>query len=293
MRDKIVVLMSTYNGEKYIKEQLNSLIDQEDVEVKILVRDDGSTDNTVEILKQYHQEGKLDYYIGENMKPAGSFMDLIFNAPNSEYYAFCDQDDFWKKNKLSEGIKRIKKYNGSVLYYCGMNIVDENLVKYGEYHRNEKFANSLKYTSVFGGEISGCTMILNQSLMKKIRKYHPKYITMHDTWIHRVSLAVNSKIIADKNCYIDYRQHSNNVIGFKKNNLYKRIKLNKNKCKKIANEILCGYSDELNNENKKFLETLIKDDLLSKFKIAFYKFEFKIGFVKRLKMNLKVFLGIL
>ena len=82
---KIVVLISTYNGEKYLKEQLDSIIKQDcDEKIDILVRDDGSTDKTVDILKSYKKKGLLDYYLGENLKPARSFINLLKHANGSE-----------------------------------------------------------------------------------------------------------------------------------------------------------------------------------------------------------------
>ena len=98
MDKKVLILLSTYNGERYIKEQIESLLKQENVKVSILVRDDGSTDGTINILNEYQKQGKLKWYTGENLKPAKSFMNLVENAPEYEYYAFCDQDDVWLKD---------------------------------------------------------------------------------------------------------------------------------------------------------------------------------------------------
>ena len=86
--EKVVVLMSTYNGEKYLEEQIKSIINQKDVQVDLFVRDDGSNDTTLEILSKYEKKNILKLYTGQNLKSAYSFMDLIMNAPNSEYYAF-------------------------------------------------------------------------------------------------------------------------------------------------------------------------------------------------------------
>ncbi len=93
--DSIVVLMSTYNGEKYIREQLDSIFNQEGIDVKVVVRDDGSKDTTHAILDEYKKTHELVWYTGENLKSARSFMDLIYQAPESDYYAFADQDDYW------------------------------------------------------------------------------------------------------------------------------------------------------------------------------------------------------
>ena len=90
---KICILLSAYNGEKYIEEQLESLVGQQEVAADILVRDDGSSDKTHEILDKWQNKGLLKWYKGENLGFAKSFMDLVQRAGDYEYYAFCDQDD--------------------------------------------------------------------------------------------------------------------------------------------------------------------------------------------------------
>lgn len=92
----ITVLMSTYNGEKYLKEQLDSILNQEQVDLKLLIRDDGSTDGTVNILKEYeNSHTNIKWYSGLNLGCGKSFFQLVLDAPKSDYYAFVDQDDVW------------------------------------------------------------------------------------------------------------------------------------------------------------------------------------------------------
>ena len=97
--------MSTYNGQKYIRQQIDSILQQTNVEVNLLVRDDGSKDDTIKILDEYKQEGKLTYYTGPNLGPQLSFLNLLNNCPKADYYAFADQDDYWEKDKLSTAVK--------------------------------------------------------------------------------------------------------------------------------------------------------------------------------------------
>lgn len=92
----VSVLLSTYNGEKYLREQLDSLLVQQGVDLRIIARDDGSKDTTVEILKEYAgKDTRVSFFEGKNVGPAQSFFDLIMKSPDSDYYAFCDQDDVW------------------------------------------------------------------------------------------------------------------------------------------------------------------------------------------------------
>lgn len=90
---KVTVLMSSYNGEEYIREQIESVLSQENVNVNLLIRDEGSTDSTVDILKNY-EDDRISYYVGENFGAARSFFELIYDCSlDSDYYALCDQDD--------------------------------------------------------------------------------------------------------------------------------------------------------------------------------------------------------
>lgn len=125
----VMVLLSTYNGEKYLKEQIDSVLSQKNVNVNILVRDDGSYDETKTILQKYQDEGKLKWYTGNNLKATYSFLDLLHNTPKADYYAFCDQDDVWNENKLIMAINKLEnlpKYKPA-LYTGRLNITDSEL----------------------------------------------------------------------------------------------------------------------------------------------------------------------
>ncbi len=260
--EKVLVLMSTYNGEKFLIEQIESILTQKNVLVDILVRDDGSSDNTLGILEEYKKRGCLNFYTGENLRPANSFMDLIYNAPDDvKYYAFSDQDDVWKDTKLYSAVKKINGIRKPTLYYHAMDIVDEKLQKYDYYFREEYFAKSLKYSALFGDEIAGCTMVFNRELLDVIRYYHPQYISMHDGWIHRVCLSVGGIVIGDEIPYIQYRQHGNNVVGMKKRTVWnqlRKLKKKERRFSKLATEMLNGYSEIMDSEDREFLEQLSK-----------------------------------
>lgn len=101
--NSVTVMISTYNGEKFLKEQIESILSQTNVKVKIFVRDDGSVDGTRNILNDYQNKGKLTWYCGNNLKTARSFLDIVKNVPKDSYYAFSDQDDVWKKKQIGKG----------------------------------------------------------------------------------------------------------------------------------------------------------------------------------------------
>ena len=101
----VVVLMSTYNGAAHLEEQIESIINQEDVNVRLIIRDDGSKDDTVALAKKYTDE----VIEGSNLGYRYSFLELIRNAPDADYYALSDQDDIWKPQKLVSATKMIEK----------------------------------------------------------------------------------------------------------------------------------------------------------------------------------------
>ena len=128
---RIAVLMSSYNGEKYILKQIESILAQVGCEVHLFVRDDGSCDSTTEILKKYADEGKLEWYQGDNLKPAKSFLKLLYESGEYDYYAFADQDDIWDNDKLSYGIQYLEKYQDKpAIYFSKARYIDseDNLI---------------------------------------------------------------------------------------------------------------------------------------------------------------------
>lgn len=253
---QIVVLLSSYNGEKYIEEQIDSILQQKDVLVRLVVRDDGSIDRTIKILEEYKNKGLLWYYTGKNLGPIWSFMDLLHNAPDCEYYALADQDDVWDSNKLITGIRQLNT-DKPALYYHAMDVVDAELNSYDYYFREEKFSRSLEYSCMYGDEIAGCTMIFNKKLIQAIREYKPSFLTMHDGWVHRVCLCVNGDICADKTPYIHYRQHTSNTVGMKKRHMREKLDLvlhKEPKFSRLAHEMLIGYDKYLSPSNRAFLK---------------------------------------
>ena len=122
---KVQVLLSTYNGEKYLKEQLDSIIAQKGVDVHILARDDGSKDDTIKILEGYEN---IDIIKGSNIGVCKSFFELINKSGEYDYYSFADQDDVWDCDKLVIAINKLEKCNSKpAVYASNTRLVDANL----------------------------------------------------------------------------------------------------------------------------------------------------------------------
>lgn len=276
MMDKVVVLLSTYNGEKYLEEQLNTIIEQKNVDVTILARDDHSSDSTQDILRKWQKTEKLSWYTGGNMGPALSFMDLIFNAPEADYYAFADQDDVWNQEKLITAIHMLSKNEEGYALYAGRTMmVTESLDLINLSKMPLKIDLSSSFLKSFA---SGCTMVFNRNLALKLQAFKFKELTDHDWWVCNLCLALGGELIFDQTPHIQYRQHGNNVIGGRTRILdifkYRINKVKKDKThtrQSMAKNILDNYSNEINRENIKLLESIAyyRDGLIKYFTLLF------------------------
>lgn len=275
MKKNVLILMSTYNGEKYLKEQIDSILKQIDVNVSILVRDDGSKDNTQKILNEYQEKGQLNWYAGKNIGPAQSFFDLIENAPFCEYYALCDQDDVWLEDKMKIALDKLEKCNNEIpsLYYGRPRLVDQDLNIID--NPNSSKDKMLTYgSSIINSNAVGCTMVFNRCLVEKVIKgKRPNYVQMHDTWIHKVCLIYSGNVLIDDDVHILYRQHKNNTIGIS-NSKIKRIKehlksFSSKECSrsKTIKELYNHYYNDMNENDRKLSELVINYQKKFKYKL--------------------------
>lgn len=239
---------------------MESLINQININFKIFIRDDGSSDKTKEILNSYSKYKNIEIEFGENIGVIKSFFELLEKSDgNADYYAFCDQDDFWEKEKLTRAVDMLNNQEDSLLplLYCSKTkLVDENL-------NFIRYSNSLKRKLSIGNALveniaTGCTIVLNNSLRKEILKetVNKENIIMHDWWVYLVAL-LKGKVIFDNDSYILYRQHQNNTVGVNLNPFKLFIKRGKrflgNK-KNHTFQIQCEelkriYANEISKEN--------------------------------------------
>lgn len=223
---KINVLMSTYNGEKYIREQINSILKQKNVLVKLYVRDDGSNDSTINILNEYKDNYPDNIFIfsGSNIGFANSFMYLVKNCDQNDFYAFADQDDVWEENKLEAAIKMIDQRT-PLLYVSNLQVFDtvENR-KYMMYPLESFKAEKERMNKYcFLCNPYGCTMVWNSALQKEILKREKPKKQTHDVWINLIA-HYTGKMIFDPNSYIHYRVHGNNACGATPKSAINKIK---------------------------------------------------------------------
>lgn len=257
---KVNVLLSTYNGERFLREQIDSIFAQKDVEVLLTVRDDGSKDSTLSILQGYGSQ--LSWYQGNNLGPARSFMELLQRSEDADLYAFADQDDFWLADKLSVAANCLKEYaDVPALYFSRTQLTDENLQPTGVVETNPllTFGESLVYEFV-----PGCTIVMNRRLRDIVNRYTPDYLSMHDVWVYSVALAVGAKVVFDKTPHILYRQHGNNTIGqgysqwHEWKRRWKRLSSNEQSRYRRAAELERGFTTMMDERNRLLLARFIR-----------------------------------
>lgn len=253
----VQVLMSSYNGEKYIKEQIESVLNQQGVNVQLLIRDDGSKDQTLSILGEYSLLDNVHIIKGENVGAGRSFAILIDKSGQYDYYALCDQDDFWEKNKLISAVKKLEEYKNFPCIYSSNTIVtDEKLVNI--YSENKKPLVTLG-SAIIKNYVTGCTAVFNDKLRDKLVGKIPEDIVCHDWWINLVCLSVGGQSIFDDRAFIKYRQHGRNVTGAginviqRWNNRFKRFKSMQYNRDYMASRLLETYGDNISEEKKTLL----------------------------------------
>ena len=220
--DKIDILMATYNGEKYLKEQIDSILSQTYNEFNLIISDDASSDNTLEILKEYKNKDKR-IKIFKQDKNVGviSNFEFLLKQVENDFFMFADQDDVWEENKIKHSMKKIKEDDAD-LVYTDLKVVDENLNEIsGSYWKLRGFENKIyKYNNFeslyLNNYITGCTIICKSKWIKKILPLpkSSKYV-IHDYWIPLI-ISMNGKISYISKPLIKYRQHEENSIGSKR-----------------------------------------------------------------------------
>lgn len=277
---KVTVLLSTYNGEKFLAEQLDSILQQKDVKVQLAIRDDGSSDKTIDILREYEKRENIIVTLGEPLGVGRSFMNMLYNdGSDADFYAFADQDDIWDEDKLICGVRAIESAgNGPRLYVCNQRCVDCG----GNYISDRfppDFPVQTMANTLFVNLYAGCTMIFNRALKDKLvdEKRRPDIEffdhRIHDAWTACVASVFNP-IMYDSQCHMSFRRHGNNetdaeiLRGVKVKKIIK-IKLQIRKIKRLfgrkrrrnsveltAKNLLIGYSDMMDDNSKTMLLTV-------------------------------------
>lgn len=219
MNEKIDVLMATYNGEKYLKEQIDSILNQTYQNIHLIISDDCSTDKTREILKTYEENERISvFYQEKNLGYVKNFEFLLKQVENN-LYMLSDQDDFWMPEKIEKSVEKLQNENLD-LVFGDLEVVDENLnTIYNSFSKfmlldrkikRELNTNKLQYLY---NCMTGCTILSKKEFLDKILPLptNSKYM-IHDYWMGLV-ISLNGKVGYLEEPYIKYRQHGNNQVG--------------------------------------------------------------------------------
>lgn len=219
----IEILLSTYNSELFLKQQLESIFEQTYKEWKLIIRDDGSSDNTIEILKFHIKKFPNKLFLMEmnsiNIGVVKSFEQLLLET-KSEYIMFCDHDDVWLPTKIEDTLNLMLESEKSykklpLLIHTDLKVVDVNLNEisnsFWKYSKlNQKLLQNFNYLGICNS-VTGCTTMINRIAVEMVLPF-PDNVIMHDSWIALV-VAKYGKICYLQKPTILYRQHELNKIG--------------------------------------------------------------------------------
>lgn len=231
MQDKIAIVLASYNGEKYINDQINSILRQSYDNWHLFIRDDASSDNTLKLEKHMAAKypEKITVYSNQTELhgPKHNFFALskIALDQNYKYIMFCDQDDVWKNDKVESTYLKMKTEERDtkipILVHSDLEVVDENLnilgksfIKYRALDPSIKDLNHL----LIQNNVTGCTMMVNHALLEKALQFkNMDLVAMHDWWFALIACIYGNIFFLEK-ATICYRQHGGNVVGATKVN---------------------------------------------------------------------------
>ncbi len=287
---KIAVLLSTYNGQKYLKQQLDSIFAQTYQDFTLFVRDDGSVDETLEILNQYNLKHDNLTLIEDEIKHRGasaSFMWLM-NKVDSEYFMFCDQDDVWLPNKIEiqydviQGVVKMDKSPIVVFHDLTLTNVEGEIIADSFWKMHSMNVWTEKFESLFiKNVLTGCSCLINNNMKEQLAKYNVENMVMYDHIISLIAYSFGKVVPLDRQLIL-YRDHTNSVtpklnVSFKYR-IYNFMK-NINKSNYLMSNI---------NQLQEFVDTYHKYMSKNQLSVAykFISFQNDNAFVRLLKQKL-------
>jgi glycosyltransferase involved in cell wall biosynthesis len=311
LNDTVCILMATFNGEKYVRKQLESIINQTFENWKLFIRDDGSSDKTVKIIEEFCKKFHEKFFLISNKNKHFGLKESynqLLSLVQSSYYMFSDQDDWWLPDKIEITYKRMKileKEFGSgvpILIHTDLAVADEKLEIISKSFSKFQNLKAWKIKSfnrlLVQNVVSGCTVMINRKL-RDLALPIPLEALMHDWWLGLVASAFG--IVDYINCpTILYRQHGVNVVGAKEwniNLMIRSLMKLREKAESITNTITQAryffqrYQDKLNERDYEIARafSIIKNDsfINKRLKLIRYRL-FKAGIVR----NIGMFFGI-
>lgn len=223
MEEKIDILLATYNGEKYVKEQIDSILNQTYKNIRLIISDDCSKDSTCEILKEYEKkDNRIKLCMQQKNLGVVKNIEFLLEQVENEYYMLSDQDDVWLPQKVEKSLEKLKQKNAD-LVFGDLEVVDKNLKtihpSFGDFmllnRKINKYIDSYRLNYLYNC-VTGCTILAKKETIEKIvpLPQKTKYL-IHDHWIS-IMASVYGKVAYIPEKYIKYRQHENNQVGTNK-----------------------------------------------------------------------------
>ncbi|WP_376878364.1 glycosyltransferase family 2 protein [Albirhodobacter sp. R86504] len=254
--------MATYNGARFVQEQLDSIAAQIGVDWQLVVSDDGSTDETAAIVAAFSRAhpGRVRWVEGPRQGPCANFRHLINHIPaNADLVAFSDQDDVWTPLKLERAVHALSQEpSGKCALYCSRTIVVNDDLTHKSLSRklrvNPSFSNAI-IQNIAGGN----TMVINRHAVKLMKAVNSEAgeIVIHDWWIYQIITGVGGAVFFDHEPCVMYRQHGNNVIGHRSGfyeAIQRIISADLKKWNKTNVAALTASSHRFTTSNKKTLD---------------------------------------
>ncbi len=266
--ETIDILLATYNGEKYVKQQIDSILNQTYKNIRLIISDDKSKDNTVEILREYEKiDNRVIVYVQETNLGYIKNFEFLLSKVENEIYMLSDQDDYWLPEKVEKTYSKLKQEDAD-LVFTDLEVVDQNLEtmfpSFNDYMKLTRKINKCKDYKMqyLYNCITGCTLMSKKKFIEKLIPVpaESKYM-VHDYWIGIV-IGLSGKIAYLPEKTIKYRQHGNNQIGTEKishgfstlqqvRELFINVKLGVFNAY-VKNEHI--FPDKLKKQNRKTLE---------------------------------------
>jgi glycosyltransferase involved in cell wall biosynthesis len=244
---KVGVILSTYNGDRFITQLLDSLCAQDYPAISLYIRDDGSRDKTIDLIKNYDKSMDIHFEAGDHVGVVDSFFQLLSKVsrlPDIDYIAFCDQDDIWKTDKIQRAVTAIgNNESGPALYFSDYEIVNAEF-EFINGSRSEPLGAGVTgcfENAIVQNIVPGFTAVINREAAVMISENLPcsDKIIMHDWWVYLVVSAFG-KVVSDSTPTAFYRRHGNNTMDVKSSipmfwkNRIKRYLVKKNHLSPLA-----------------------------------------------------------
>ncbi len=251
---KVAILIATYNGEKYLQKQLESLFSQSGCEVEVIVNDDGSVDGTAHILKEYQNLGLIKEILHtKNVGPSLAFFNLLLHSSGYEYLALCDQDDIWDEDKIEVSISELGTSSPAISISDRRYIDDQDSVV----GFSRKISKPLSLRNALVENVAyGNTIVMNSKARSLVVRSAPIGVDL-DHWIYMVISAIGQVNHIPKPL-VSYRLHGSNHVGTSRLKAIFVFRQSSRKIRRSAQKLLSGYSEELSLNDTQTLQIYLR-----------------------------------